>query len=288
MQNKKILITGSSGMLGSEFISSMQESYSICSLPSGIDISETLKVIKTLSDIKPNIIIHAAAYTDVDGCEQNPKKAHRVNVLGTENIANYCSINNVKLVYISSTGVYGDKKNVNYSENDKPSPQTIHHSSKLEAESLVTNLVSDYLILRVGWLYGGGINQKNNFVYKRFLEAKNTSVIYSSSSQIGNPTSCKDVVRQAFLLINKNQKGIFNCVNKACGVTRFHYVKEIIEQFGLDCRVELASSDMFQRLAPVSPNESAVNERLGLIGLDIMPFWKDALSQYIDELKLEL
>jgi dTDP-4-dehydrorhamnose reductase len=288
MRNIKVFVTGSSGMLGSEFMSVMQKSYLVSALPAGIDISDNSAVVKALSYARPNIVIHTAAYTDVDGCEQEPSKAHRVNVLGSENIANYCSSNNVKLVYISSTGIYGDTKEVNYSEDDTALPVTVHHASKLRAEGIITDLLTDYLILRVGWLYGGTTSQKNNFVYKRFLEANNKSVIYSSSSQTGNPTNCNDVVKQAYLLINNNQTGIFNCVNRAVGVTRYDYVKEIIDQFGLDCRVELASSDMFKRLAPVSSNESAMNKKLGFIGLDIMPFWKVSLARYINELKSEL
>jgi dTDP-4-dehydrorhamnose reductase len=287
MRNIKVLVTGSSGMLGSEFLHLMQESHSTSSLPAGINIADNSAVAKALSDTRPNIVIHTAAYTDVDGCELDPNKAHQVNVLGTKNIANYCSSNNVKMVFISSTGIYGDSKEANYSEDDRPDPQTVHHASKLEAEHLVASLVADHLILRVGWLYGGSISQKNNFVYKRFLEAKNTSVIYASSSQKGNPTSCQDVVRQTCLLINKCQTGVFNCVNGAVDVTRFDYVKEIIEQLGLDCRVELAPPDMFKRLAPVSSNESAVNKKLGFIGLDIMPSWKVALARYICELKFD-
>ena len=288
MRNIKVLVTGSSGMLGSEFMSVMQESYLISTLPAGIDIAGNSAVVKALSDARPNIVIHTAAYTDVDGCEQDPNKAHRVNVLGSENIANYCSSNNVKMVYISSTGIYGDSKQVNYSEDDDPVPATVHHASKLKAEDIIKDLLTDYLILRVGWLYGGSISQKNNFVYKRFLEANHKSVIYSSSSQIGKPTNCNDVVKQTCLLINNNQTGVFNCVNGAVGVTRYDYVKEIIGQFGLDCRVELAPSDMFKRLAPVSSNESAVNKKLGFIGLDIMPSWQVALARYIGELKFEL
>lgn len=288
MRNIKVLVTGSSGMLGSEFMSVMQESYLISTLPAGTDIADNPAVAKALSDAKPNIVIHTAAYTDVDGCEQDPNKCHRINVLGSENIANYCSSNNVKMVYISSTGIYGDSKEVNYSEDDDPVPSTVHHASKLKAEDIINDLLTDYLILRVGWLYGGSISQKNNFVYRRFLEAKNKNVIYSSSSQIGNPTYCNDVVKQACLLINNNQTGVFNCVNGAVGVTRYDYVKEIIDQFGLDCRVELAPSDMFKRVAPVSSNESAVNKKLDFIGLDIMPLWKVALGRYIIELRSQL
>ena len=286
MQTKKVLVTGSSGMLGSQFISLMQEHYLASPLLAGTDISDNSSITKALNDASPDVVIHAAAFTDVDGCQQDPDKCHRINVLGTENIVNYCVSNNVKMVYISSTGIYGDSKEINYSEDDEPIPTTIHHASKLKSEIIIRNMLTDYLILRVGWLYGGSINQRNNFVYKRFLEAKNKRVIYSSSTQIGNPTNCKDVVSQACLLINNNQRGVFNCVNGGVGVTRYDYVKEIIDQFRLDCRVELASLDMFKRAAPVSCNESAINKNLDNIGLNIMPYWKTALARYIKELEL--
>lgn len=287
MDNKRVLITGSSGMLGSVFASIMKESYLISVFPDGTDIADASDVTRKLYEIQPDIIIHTAAYTDVEGCELNPDRANRVNVIGTKNIVDYCNVCDVKIIFISSTGIYGDRKEDNYSEFDEPNPTTVHHSTKLKAESLIVNSLCKHLILRVGWLYGGSKNHKNNFVYKRFLEARDTKMLYSSANQKGNPTSCYDVVNQAVVLLNCDQVGIFNCVNEAVGVSRYDYVKEIVALFDLDCKVIVGKPGMFKRIAPVSSNESATNENLNRFGLNIMPSWKHSLAQYINELKLE-
>ena len=285
MNRKNILVTGASGMLGSTFVAMVEKLYRISTFPAGVDVANTQDVAAQLKEIKPDIILHTAAYTDVDGCELDPDKAHRVNVLGTKNLVIYCKKHNKELVYISSTGVYGNRKQIGYTEDDDTDPTTVHHLTKLKAERFVQESLTKHLILRVGWLYGGGIDHKNNFVYKRFLEGKNKKVIYSDVTQKGNPTNCEDVVNQIFLLLEKNQYGVFNCVNEALNVSRFDYVKDIISSFGLDCRVEIASDDMFGRIAPVSNNESAINKRLEDLGLNIMPNWKQSLVKYIDELK---
>lgn len=288
MNNKKALVTGSSGMLGSVFAYMMKDLYQISVFPAGTDIADSQAVTKKLHEIKPDIIIHTAAYTDVDGCELNPQTANNVNVLGTKNLVHYCHSYDVKIIFISSTGLYGDGKEGNYSEVDEPSPTTVHHLAKLKAENLIVNLLSNYLILRVGWLYGGDKNHKNNFVYQRFLEAKQSKTIYADATQKGNPTSCYDVVKQAVVLLNNDQVGIFNCVNDGVNVSRYDYVKEITALFDLACKVEIAKPEFFKRVAPISCNESAVNEKLNSLGLNIMLSWKQSLSQYIDELKLKL
>lgn len=290
MQDTKILVTGSSGMLGSQFAKELKQFVSVFKLPKEVDIRVESQLKEELKKISPDIIIHTAAYTDVDGCELNPNSAYKVNVAGTENIVKFCrSINTkTKLVFISSTGVYGDTSKVNYSENDVPKPTTVHHKNKLEAENIIRNTLHNSLIVRVGWLYGGSIYHKNNFVFKRYLEAKNKKIIYSSTRQIGNPTSCKDVVKQTFHLIQNKAEGIFNCVNAGVGVTRHEYVKEIVKQFDIDCKVEMAKENFFQRSAPVSSNESAINKKLDSMGLNIMPFWKKSLEAYIDEIKYDL
>lgn len=288
MIKKNVLVTGSNGMLGSIFVSMMSASYSVSVCPPGFDIADTQNVGKKLKEIKPDIIFHAAAYTDVDGCELNPDKAHRVNVLGTDNLISFCREFGVKLIYISSTGVYGDKNDSQYTEKDETHPTTVHHLTKLNAESLIENTLSNYLILRVGWLYGGGIEHQNNFVYRRFLEGKDKTVIYSDDSQKGNPTNCHDVINQIVLLLKHGHCGVFNCVNDAVDVSRYVYVKEIIRLFGLNCNVEISNFDMFKRAAPVSKNESATNKKLDMLGLNIMPKWQVSLAKYIEELKVQL
>ena len=252
-----------------------------------VDITDYKKVQQKLLEEKPDIIIHTAAYTDVEGCETNPNKAYLINSIGTQNLVNYAIGREVLFIYISSTGVYGTSQSTPYQEFDEVVPTTIHHKSKYEGEKIVQSHLSKFLILRTGWLYGGEKEHNKNFVYKRFLEAKDKEVIYSDNTQMGNPTSIQDFVKQIEVLINEKQYGIFNCVNSAIQVSRFTYVKKIIEMFGLECKVKVAPEGMFNRVAPVSHNESAQNYKLNLLGLNVMGDWESSLSRYIQVLQYD-
>ncbi len=286
MIGKKILITGSGGMLGSNLLTNLN-CKNIYGIDSKVDIASINVVFKVLNEIKPNIIIHTAAYTDVEGCEINVDKAYKVNTLGTQNLVNYCVDKDVLFVYISSTGIYGASKENVYNEFDEVEPTTVHHKSKYEAEKIVQNHLNKYLILRTGWLYGGKKTHHKNFVYKRFLEAKTKDIIYSDSLQIGNPTYVLDFVNQIEILLNNNLYGIFNCVNQGNNISRYDYVKKIIDLFNIQSNVEIAPDGMFSRIAPVSNNESAVNYKLNLLDLNVMDNWEKSLKDYIQKLKSE-
>lgn len=254
-----------------------------------LDITNAKKCINILKNEKPDIIIHTAAYTNVEDCETNSEKAYKVNIIGTQNLVNYCIDKNILFIYISSTGIYGTKKEKEpYNEFDNTDPTTIHHKSKLEAEKIVQNHLSKYLILRTGWLFGGEKKHNKNFVYKRYLEAMQSSEMYSDSSQIGNPTYVQDLVKQIQILIENTQYGIFNCVNNAYCVSRYDYVRKIVNLFNLKCDVKKASKDIFQRVANVSQNESARNYKLELMNLNVMSNWDDALKKYIVLLSKEI
>jgi len=284
MNGKKVLITGADGMLGSNLIKLLP--YKIVGFNSKeLDITNSNKCIEILGSEKPNVIIHTAAYTDVDGCEVNSDKAYKINTIGTQNLINCCIDRDVLFIYISSTGVYGTiKEKCPYNEFDEVQPTTIHHASKYEAEQMVKNHLSKYLILRTGWLFGGDKTHNKNFVYKRYLEASNNDEMHSDVSQIGNPTYIKDLVQQIQILIENKQNGMFNCVNKALNVSRYDYVKKIVSLFGLNCDVKKAPSDLFNREAKVSKNESAINYKLELLNLNVMDSWDVALEKYIVQL----
>jgi len=288
MNGKKVLIIGANGMLGSNLVQNLGY-IGITTFKNNIDISNRNDVLKELDLLKPDIIIHTAAYTNVEECEVNKNKSYLVNVIGTQNLVDYSIDKDILFVYISSTGIYGDSKtNELYNEFDEVHPKTIHHKSKFEGEKVVQSHLNKYLIIRTGWLYGGDKEHNKNFVYKRLLEASKNNVIFSDNSQIGNPTYILDLVEQIKILIENNLVGIFNCVNKAYNVTRYDYVKRIVELFDLKCEVKIAPEGMFKRVAPVSSNESATNYKLELLGLNIMADWENSLSKYILKLKSEL
>jgi dTDP-4-dehydrorhamnose reductase len=286
MNGKNILVTGPSGMLGSSLIKNLSYSNIISS---DFDITDSKCVAAFLLKNKPDIIIHTAAYTNVDDCETNHDKAYKINAIGTQNIVNYCMDKDILFIYISSTGIYGtEKENERYNEFDNVSPTTIHHKSKYEGEKIVQNHLNKYLILRTGWLFGGDITHSKNFVYKRYLEAKNNKIMYSDDTQKGNPTYVLNFVKQIEVLIQNNQLGIFNCVNEAGNISRYDYVKKIVDLFESACEVKKASKDIFKRIAPVSFNESAINYKLDLLNLNIMREWDKSLSKYIIDLKKDL
>lgn len=287
MIGKKVFVTGSNGMLGSNLVNNLDKEGSVIT-NSMLDITSHEMVFSILDKIQPSIIIHTAAYTDVEGCEVNVDKAYKVNSIGTQNLVNYCINKDILFVYISSTGIYGKESNTSYTEFDDINPTTIHHKSKYEGEKIVKNHLSKFLILRTGWLYGGKKTHNKNFVYKRYLEASSKGVVYSDTSQIGNPTSVIDFIKQMKVLIENNQYGIFNCINEASGISRFDYVKKIIELFGLKCDVKIAPDNMFKRTAPVSKNESATNYKLNLLNLNVMGSWEESLNKYIQQLKSEM
>lgn len=287
MSGKKVLITGKNGMLGSSLISKLNYE-NIVGIDRTIDITNSKQVFNKLEEEKPNIIIHTAAYTDVESCETDPNKAYLINTIATQNLVNYCINKDILFIYISSTGIYGTNKDDRYNEFDEVNPTTIHHKSKYEGEKIVQNHLTNFLILRTGWLYGGDKAHAKNFIYKRFLEASKNTTIYSDNSQIGNPTYINDLIKQIEVLIEKKQLGVFNCINEAINISRYDYVKKIVELFGVQSKVEVAPQDMFKRVAPVSHNESAQNYKLELLKLNRMGDWEKSLKNYIEKLKKEL
>ncbi len=282
MNGKNILIIGANGMLGSSLMNGLKEE-SVIGLKD-VDITDAPLLRSELIEIKPKVIIHAAAMTDVEECETKIDEAFKVNVVGTQNIVNYCVDKDILLVYISSTGVYGCEKSETYTEFDDPYPTTVHHKTKFIGEKHIQNHLNKYLIVRTGWLFGGEKHHKKNFVNNRLMDAKNNTVIYSDNTQIGNPTYVNDLVKQIILLIKSGQYGVFNCVNSASEVSRYEYVKEIVKLGKEECEVKIAPDNYFKRCALVSNNESAENYKLSLLGLNVMRCWKSALADYVESL----
>jgi len=279
MQN--ILIAGATGMLGSSFAQHLPNANSIGR--TSLNILQIDTVRRVIAQANPHLVINCAAHTNVDLAETDPDDAWRTNAILPGILGSACRAVGATLIHFSSTGIYGDWKEGMYEEDDPLHPTTVHHRSKAAGETAVRESGCEHLIVRTGWLFGGHPGQAKNFVWKRLVEAANISELKADTSQRGNPTAVSDVVRQTIAAFNSSYRGTINLVSQG-SASRFEYVDHIIRSAGLDCLVT-PSTKAFARAACVSPNETAVNRRLQLLGLDAMPTWKDALEQYVIELQ---
>lgn len=287
----KIAVTGSSGILGSSFVSFFEKNninfFKVDR--NNYDPKDSFnEIVNYFKSEKTSIIIHCAANTDVEFCEEHKDKCLHDNYTLTKILTKVSKKLNLKLVFISSTGVYGNHKIEPYIETDIIKPPTAYHKAKYESEEYIKQHLKDFLILRTGWLFGGNSQSSKNFVINRLIEAKKSNgQIFSNIDQKGNPTFTNDLVKTIHNLIEKNISGLFNCVNQG-SASRFEYVSEIIQLLDIDVSVREVKKNAFKRIANVSNNEMALNFHLTKLNLNDMPRWELSLKKYINSLNLKV
>lgn len=280
MNGKRFFISGINGMLGSSFKNYFLKN-NIDFIDKYVDILNEQELLDLMKNYKPTHILHLAALTNVDYCELNPTESYSINYLGTKNILNY-KPRGSKIIYLSSTGVYGDMSILPHKEGEIPYPKTIHHTHKLMSEKILSK---NDLIIRTGWLYGGDISHKKNFVSKIIKESHASDFIYSDNEKYGNPTYVVDLIKQIIILISNEFNGLFNCVNNGSNISRFDYVKKIVELTTFK-PVKKAPLNYHKRYSPIPNNEMAFNERLDNLSLNKMREWDKALTEYIKKINV--
>lgn len=281
----KILVTGGSGMLGAELLRQISEMGHI-----GVRLDRAAFLaadkIKRQSMLDGfDVVIHAAANTNVEQCEMDPKVCYFDNAFLTEKLFIHSQENKSKFIYISSTGVYGRGKPVPYHEYDVPQPTTVHHHSKLFSEKVVLAFPTS-LVIRTGWLFGGDLSNKKNFVNNRINEIRVASEFISANYiQVGSPTYVVDCAYRILELMRADSAGIYNVVNEGAA-SRFEYVKRIVEISGSAIEVRPIDASAFNRRADVSENEAAVSYRAKFEGLSPLRPWQDALDAYMGQVGL--
>ena len=278
----RVFLTGASGILGTDIAKQLAllgwECISFNS--QNIDLTNLPDIESKMHPFKPDVVIHSAALTNVDLCEEDKDLAFSINVTGTKNMAIASGKIGAKIVYISSCGVYGNGKATPYSEEDDTNPLNYHHVTKLEGERMVIENNQKAIVVRPGWLFGGTTLHKKNFVEARRKEAQNTSTLSSAADKVGSPTYTYDLAKQIITLIENDVNGICNIVNEGCA-SRCEYVAEIIKLLNLNTMVQPVNSNEFPRKANMPNNECLENARLNKAGINQMRNWKEALKDYI-------
>ncbi|KRB60110.1 hypothetical protein ASE04_25690 [Rhizobium sp. Root708] len=279
----RILLLGAGGMLGSRFALALADRDLVMLPREQLEVTRPRELVDTVARMSASVIINCAADTDVEGAEASPAPAFSVNAILPGLLAQAAAESGAMLVHLSSTGCYGrgaDENAAPHSDFAPLAPTTVHHKSKAAGETAIRETACRHLILRLGWLYGGSAAQRKNFVSARIAEARQKTELASDPYQTGSPTNVDDVVVQTLALLEARILGTFNCVATGA-VSRFDYVRHILKSAGLFPRLV---PTRFQRLAPVSENEAAINDKLNLLGLNRMPAWDEGVSAYVASL----
>lgn len=278
----KVLITGSNGMLGHDLIDVLNDKHElILTTSKTLDITDEEHTVEFIKENKPDIVINSAAYTDVDGCEENRKLAFSVNGEGVRNLAIGCREADCPLVHISTDYVFNGKNDTPWVEDDEIDPISVYGKSKLEGEQAIQEILDKFFIVRTAWLYGvnGG-----NFP-KTMLELAKThdelTVVYD---EVGTPTYTPDLAEAIGKLIETDYYGIYHITNSgSCSWCEF--AKYIFEIAGVDVKVTPVTASEFARPAP-RPSYSVLNNKKWVDnGFEPLRSYKEAIKDYLIYLK---
>lgn len=264
---KVILLTGGNGMVGSQF------PFGIKPTRSELDITDKKSIEKTFDAYSPTVVIHLAALTNMKYCEEHTKEAEKINVDGTRNIVKACAERNIKLVYISTCAVFDGTKTIPYIETDTTGAVSVYGKTKQLGESLVLAASPNNLIIRTGWLFGGGINDKK-FI-KIFIDAlKQNKTITAIANRYGNPTYIPDLIQAINELLQKDTSGIAHLVNS--GTVSYAEAAAVIKRFIPESISKIISIE-------ITPSKEAVPRGAmeGLATTTPLRSWEEAIKEYL-------
>jgi len=236
---RRVLITGVKGQLGSSLLPLLSNDYDVYGFDLDLDIVNIDLVMQRFREVKPDIVIHAAAITNVDYCEAHPDENYRVNAFGAENIAIASLNSGAVLLYISTDYVFDGMKKNPYLEFDKTNPLNHYGCAKLAGENFVKSILNTYFIVRTSWLYSRGGKNFPEAILKKARETGTLSVI---NDQYGAPTFTLDLSECIKSLIRTDYFGTYHATNAGI-CTWYDFAVELIKQSGMkSIKIEPISS----------------------------------------------
>jgi dTDP-4-dehydrorhamnose reductase len=272
---RRILITGAAGQLGHDLIATLgEEEVYAFDLPE-LDITNQRAVSETINRLRPEWIINAAAYNDVDRAEEDESLAFAVNSAGPGHLAEAASRVGCSIVHISSDFVFDGRKGSPYVETDRPNPLNVYGQSKLEGEHRVLESGAAASVLRTAWLYGK--QGPRSFVKAILAAAENGQPLRVVADQVGSPTSSADLTTAILQLMSRPKPGLFHVTNGG-SCSRFEFAQAIVRR---RVPVEPISTSDSGRRAVRPANSSLTSERWEAAGFTALRPWQDALDDYL-------
>ena len=291
----KVFVTGVCGQLGFDVMNELNKRGHEC-LGSDItenaeiklDITDKTAVKGVLSEIKPDAVIHCAAWTAVDAAEdeENREKVYDVNVTGTKNIAEACKELDCKMLYISTDYVFNGQGSEPWQADCKDfAPLNYYGQTKLEGELAVAETLEKYFIVRIAWVFG--LNGKN-FIKTMINVGKKYDTVRVVNDQIGTPTYTFDLARLLVDMVETERYGYYHATNEGGYISWYDFCCEFYRQYGLSTKVIPVTTEEYGLSKASRPNNSRLDKnKLIEAGFIPLPNWQDAVKRYLSELENE-
>ncbi len=277
----KVLLIGALGMLGRDLQPILSDRHEVIGRDiEDLDITDPVQTEREIRLLRPEVVINAAAFTDVDGCESQRGRAFSVNADGASHVACGCRRAGSRLIHLSTDYVFDGCSQVPYSEETPPNPINVYGKSKLQGEKAVQEAEGNHLILRTAWLYG---KHGKNFVDTILRLASQQEELRVVDDQRGSPTFTRDLSRAIAQLLGKEVRGILNVTNSG-SCTWFAFARKILEvRKPLNDRLRLIpiSSGELARPAPRPANSVLDCSRFEKLTGSKMRPWEEALHAYL-------
>lgn len=292
----KILVTGVKGQLGFDVVNELAGRGHE---PAGVDIedmdiTDPVSVHNVICAVRPDAVIHCAAWTAVDAAEEacNQEKVFAVNAQGTRNIAGVCRMLDIKMMYISTDYVFNGQGEQPWSPDCRDyQPLNVYGQSKLDGEQAVSGLLSKYFIIRIAWVFG---KNGNNFIKTMLRLGKNHDILRVVNDQIGTPTYTYDLARLLVDMIETEKYGYYHATNEGGYISWYDFAQEIFRQATIHGHSEYSEAQL--TVLPVTTAEYGLSKaarpfnsrldkhKLTDNGFTLLPTWQDALTRYLKEI----
>lgn len=279
----KVLVTGVKGQLGYDVVNELckRNIEAVGVDIDEMDITDAVSVKTVIGETKPDAVIHCAAYTAVDAAEENQEICRKVNVDGTQNIANVCKELDIKMIYISTDYVFDGEGTKAWEPEDERKPVSVYGQTKYEGELAVQNTLDKFFIVRIAWVFG--INGKN-FVKTMLKLAETRDTLTVVNDQFGSPTYTYDLAKLLVDMVQTEKYGIYHATNEGI-CTWYEFACAIFKTAGIEMKVIPVSSAEYAAKAKRPANSRMSKEKLTESGFEKLPAWQNALERYIAELQ---
>ena len=271
----RILVTGAKGQLGQELQRVLHGEEVIATDQPEYALTDSMLGEKIAAQ-RPDLVIHAAAYTDVDGCERNPDMALQSNAIGTRYVAEGAAKAGAKLLYLSTDYVFDGRKTVPYTERDPVNPLNVYGRSKLAGEEEALKGCRRTLVLRTSWLYG--VHGKN-FVKTILGLAATQPEVRVVDDQRGSPTYARHLAQVIAGLLRSDAAGVIHAGGEG-ECSRYEFAQAVLQEAGLGCRIVPISTAESGRLARRPPYSALSTACLHQHGLSLPP-WQEGVRQFL-------